>query len=108
MEAFKETFSKIISYKHGKTHTKSNMCVVVKDFHKLIFSTSDWLATTSASFSKYKVKHTEINEIIEDPYVRVHSTTKTTTVWFRWMCPWTIKNSYMKMMSYADFYELKT
>jgi hypothetical protein len=76
MEAFKETFSKIISYKHGKTHTKSNMCVVVKDFHKLTFSTHDWLATVSAGFSKHKVKRTKINEIMEDPNVLVHSTTK--------------------------------
>jgi len=77
MEAFKETFSKIISYKNGKTYTKSNMCVVVKDFHKLTFSTYDWLATVSAGFYKHKVKRTKINEIVEDPYVLVHSTTKT-------------------------------
>ena len=77
LEAFKETFSKIISYKHGKTYTESNMCVVVKDFHKLTFSTNDWLGTMSAGFSKHKVKYTKINEIVENPIVQVHSITKT-------------------------------
>jgi len=79
LEAFKETFSKIISYKHGKTYTESNTCVVVKDFHKLTFSTYDWLGHLSAGFSKHKVKFTPINEIVEDPDVVVHSIRKTAT-----------------------------
>ena len=80
MEAFKETFSKIISYKNGKTYTESNTCVVVKDFHKLTFSTHDWLATVSAGFSKHKVKRTKINEIMEDDEVVVNSIRKTATL----------------------------
>jgi len=79
LEEFKETFSEIISYKHGKSNQDSGLCVVVKDFHKLTFSTRDWLGHLSAGFSKHKVKFTPINEIVEDPDVMVNSIRKTAT-----------------------------
>jgi hypothetical protein len=81
LEEFKETFSEIISYrdKSGKITNYSNKYVVVRDFHKMVFSTRDWLATMSADFSKYKVKTNTVNKIMQDSTVKVNSIRKTAT-----------------------------
>jgi hypothetical protein len=79
LEEFKETFSKIISYcnKSGQITNHSNKYVVVRDFHKMVFSTRDWLATTRMDFSKHKVKTNTVNKIMQDSTVNVNSIKKT-------------------------------
>lgn len=72
-EGFKETFSEIISH-HSQTgglENFSNPYVIVKDFHKVVFSTRNWRAGAIMSFSKYKVKSRPTNEIIVDSNVGV-------------------------------------